>query len=63
MRTFDAQTGKILDDDLRMGEARPFSDVSVAPNPNQIATFLGVPVGWVIIAGLVLLFLPSILKR
>jgi len=62
MKTFDAQTGKIIDNaEMDFGAV---NDVPVAPvNVPQIAKILGVPIGWVIIAGIVLLILPQLLKR
>ena len=71
MKTIDGMTGQIIDDTAPPRYSAPydtqtgFGETSPATTPNvpAIATFLGVPVGWVIVAGLVLLVLPRLMKR
>lgn len=63
-RTFDANGRVILEQDF----ANPswnFSGLAdtAPPSAPAIADFLGVPIRWVLIAGIVLLVLPYFLKR
>lgn len=67
MKTIDGQTGQIIDDglgnesffDSGLGSATPTG----TPNAKIIATTLGVPVGWVLLAGLGLILLAGFLNR
>jgi len=58
MRTIDGATGLIYD----APDAAPLGDATT-PSAPAIASFLGVPVGWVLLAGIALLVLSTFAKR
>ena len=63
MKTIDGKTGEIIDDGLGNVSDSGSGTPTGTPNVNAIANGLGVPPGWVLIAGIGLLLLAAIFKK
>lgn len=70
MRIIDNETGRIYDDGVEQPfqNSQPFNGLNATeeapvPDARQLADFFGVPVKWVIIAGIAFLILPTIFGK